>query len=256
MKMILNEQVLLDEALHNGYIEYNNPTATIIVLAKHYLYEGKTSGEVYNIINDFMCQYYKDYIMMDWIDLIKRIIRSIKKKGDFSLYKVDEVVVYQSELQQIRNINNLRLEKIAFVLLVYAKIFNKINKKDTNWVNAPYDDVFADAKISANSLDKDLLVYKLKMLGLVKPSMKCNSENIKVLFVESDGEPAIVIKDFRNFVYEYLKYFEPNKYTECQNCGVLVHIKSNKQKYCSKCAREAELEKYKRYNKKRRNNHH
>lgn len=41
----------------------------------------------------------------------------------------------------------------------------------------------------------------------------------------------------------------------CVNCGKKIIKKPNKTKYCKKCAREKELEKYKKYNKKRKNNH-
>ena len=44
------------------------------------------------------------------------------------------------------------------------------------------------------------------------------------------------------------------KTTHCVNCGKLIKIKSkfdSSTKYCDSCAREMELEKYKRYNEKR-----
>lgn len=239
MKLILNEREMLDKALKQGYID-DKPLNTIRVLCKYYFSIGQDKNQVYDSIDNFMTKNYKNYIMVDWKDVIKKTINSVYNRKDFSLYEVKNVVIYKKELDVIRTIKNERLEKLAFVLLAYAKLYNQINKNNKNWVNAPYDDVFADTLISANTEDKDKFVYKLKQLGLVKPSMRNDSENICVLFVEQDGEEVMVINDFRNFVYEYMRYCG-ERISKCEECGILIKLASGATKYCSKCAREVKL---------------
>lgn len=53
---------------------------------------------------------------------------------------------------------------------------------------------------------------------------------------------VIEIDDFRNFIYEYLWYIEPDKYVRCVGCGLLIKLANNKNKYCRCCAREKQLE--------------
>lgn len=42
-----------------------------------------------------------------------------------------------------------------------------------------------------------------------------------------------------------------NIYSRCRQCEAIIEKTGNKKLYCSECARESALERYKRYNKKR-----
>ncbi|MBV4448885.1 hypothetical protein KM792_04280 [Clostridium tyrobutyricum] len=55
------------------------------------------------------------------------------------------------------------------------------------------------------------------------------------------------------YIFDYYKKVPNIK--KCEGCKILIKSKSNKQKYCPRCAKEMELEKYRRYNKKRKSNH-
>ena len=62
------------------------------------------------------------------------------------------------------------------------------------------------------------------------------------------------MKDYQKHYYG-LKYSSRNKYKRCECCGKMIEIKNKKDfstKYCDGCKRKMTLEKYSRYNKKRR----
>ena len=54
----------------------------------------------------------------------------------------------------------------------------------------------------------------------------------------------------QNFAFSY-NDIKLNSYKQCSQCGKLIKIKGKNNKYCDKCSKEKELEKYKKYNDKR-----
>lgn len=241
MKIVLDEYVVLDKALKDGIVD-NRPTLTILVLAKHYLGEGCERDQVIFNINNFMCKHYQGYIFANWQKTIKNIVDRINRKGDFNLVDVREVRVYKEELDVIRSMFDLKFEKLAFTLLVYAKIYNILNKNNTNWVNAEFKDVLNDTGMRISRHDGALMVYELKKKGLVQPSKVVDSTNIKVLFAEDDGDIAFKVLHFDNIIDYYLQWIEPDKYMNCEVCGVPVRRTSNRRKYCDECGREIRTE--------------
>lgn len=58
---------------------------------------------------------------------------------------------------------------------------------------------------------------------------------------------------FRNYQKEYygVRRGHKNVYSRCKQCGSIIEKTGNKRLYCNKCGKERELERYKRYNRKR-----
>ncbi len=58
---------------------------------------------------------------------------------------------------------------------------------------------------------------------------------------------------FRNYQKEYygVRRGHKNTYSRCKQCGSIIEKTGNKKIYCDKCAREKQLERYKKYNQKR-----
>lgn len=244
MRLILNEQYLLDKSLTEGYIN-NKPSVTIRILAKHYLSIGMDANQTYDAIDTFLNKHYTEYIPMNWYKLIKGIINRLIKNKDYSLVHIENVKITKKEINKIKTINDIKLEKLAFTLLVYAKIYNQLNNNNSNWVNEQHKYIFEDAKIPVTKIKQGKMIYQLKELNFVTVPLKVDRVNIKVNFVDDDYSKdniAIIIDDFRNFVYEYQMYFNYNKYIRCSECGKLIKPKSNRQKFCRSCWKEKQLE--------------
>jgi len=235
MKIILNEKGMLDKSLNNGYID-SKPSITIRLLAKHFFGIGQNKNQVFDSIDNFMIKNCRNYNITNWQDTINRIVNKVSKLESFEFLNIDKIIIYKEELEVIKNINNLRLEKLAFVLLVYSKIYNKMNKNETNWVNSDLKNIYSDTKMAISKKDQDLMVNKLVNMGLLEVSRIVNCTNIKILFTKNNGEITIEIDDFRDFVYYYLKW-KGFKIGVCEgeDCGRLIKIKNNKNKYCPDC---------------------
>jgi hypothetical protein len=243
VRLILDEKHLLNRALNEGFV-YKKPSVTIRILAKHYLSKGMNNEQVYDIISSFLSKNYADYIPMNWHTSIKGIINKLIKSKDYSLVYIENVKITKNEISKIKLINDIELERLAFTLLVYAKIYNQINDNSSNWVNERHGHIFKDAKISAEDIKQGKMIYELNKAGLIFIPLKNESINIKVEFVDNsfdESDVAITINNFENFVYEYYKYFDPSKFIYCSECGKLIKPTNNKNKYCDYCAREIKL---------------
>lgn len=237
MKLILNEKEVLNKSLNAGFVDLDKPTNTIRILTKHYLSLGMNRPQTINFIDKFLLNNYKGYNSVKWQKTVEKIVNSIHRDKDYRLVNIEKVDITKKELEEIKYINNDRLERIAFTLLIYAKIFNQLNENKSNWVNSEHKDIFSDAKVTVTVREQGEMIYKLGELGLVTPSKMVDCTNIKVNFVDENSETIIVISDFRNFIYEYLKW-KGDKIGNCERCGVLIKITNGNLKYCKKCAKE------------------
>lgn len=59
--------------------------------------------------------------------------------------------------------------------------------------------------------------------------------------MKNEGEPTIIIKDFREPIMYYLKYIG-DKVKNCEVCGEMLLVKGKRDKYCKECKRKKELE--------------
>jgi len=252
MKIVLNEKQILDKSLNDGYID-KKTTSTIKLLAKHYFSIGQNKDQVINSVENFMDKYYLNFNIADWQGTIEKSVKYVSKFKTFDFLNIVKVDIYQEELKIIKDINNLRLEKLLFVLLVYSKIYNQMNKNDSNWVNSSLTDIFSDTKMAVGTKDKGLMIKKLGDMELVEVSKKVDCTNIKVLFTKGSGDIAIEVNDFRDIVFYYLKWIGENiGVCEGVDCGRLIKIASNSHKYCSDCAKKSKNAKIVKMNKTRR----
>jgi len=253
MKLILNEKVLLNKSLNEGYIN-DKPSITIRLLAKHFFKIGQDKIQVIDSINNFLEKNLKKYNITKWKDIIRRIVKQVIDSEDFITINIDRVLIYKEELEIIKNINNLKLEKLAFVLLVYSKIYNQINKNKSNWVNSNLKDIFSDTKMVISRKEKSLMINKLKLIGLIDTSIIVNCTNIKILFAKDKGNIAIELINFNDFIYEYLDY-KGYKIDICEgkDCCRLFVVKNNHHKFCRDCWKEKQKEWQRESMKKLRN---
>ena len=242
MKIILNEKQMLERSLNEGYIDEKS-TNTIKLLAKYYFSIGQDRNQTIDSVENFMEKHYLNFNIIDWQKTIKNCVKNVYRHNNFTLLDINKIIIYQEELDIIKEINNLRLEKLTFVLLVYSQIYNQMNKNDSNWVNSSLKDIFSDTKMAVSTKEKGLMINKLVDMKLIEISRIVDCTNIKVLFTKTSGEIVLEITDFRDFVLEYLKLIGENiGVCEGNDCGRLIQINSNSQKFCRGCWKEKERE--------------
>ena len=233
MPVVLNEKKQAEYIIEKGEVG-NKPTSTLFLLAKYYRQkENLNKEQTFNKLNEFMEKNYKNYNSATWEDIIEDIS---KKANKYPLREIDYIEITKSEIDMIRNVCDIRYEKLLFTMLCYAKLYNKISDKNNGWVNTDIKELFRVARVSVRYRnDKFLYLNDLETAGLISFSNKNDNLNLRVAFVDNDSETILKIDDFRELGYEYLNYIGDGKFIRCECCKKLIRKKSNKQKYCTDC---------------------
>ena len=233
MQVVLNEKKQAEYIIEKGEVG-NKPTSTLFLLAKYYRQkENLNKEQTFNKLNEFMEKNYKNYNSATWEDIIEDIS---KKANKYPLREIDYIEITKSEIDTIRNVCNIKYEKLLFTMLCYAKLYNKISDKNNGWVNTDIKEIFRVARVSVRYRnDKFLYLNDLETAGLISFSNKNDNLNLRVAFVDNDSETVLKIDDFRELGYEYLNYIGDGKFIRCECCKKLIRKKSNKQKYCTDC---------------------
>jgi hypothetical protein len=62
--------------------------------------------------------------------------------------------------------------------------------------------------------------------------------NIEETGIEENNDIVLSIDKFNNVIDYFLSLVEPEKYIQCDNCGVPISPTSNRQKFCKSCWEE------------------
>ena len=245
MPVVLNEKKQAEYIIEKGEVG-NKPTSTLFLLAKYYRQkENLNKEQTFNKLNEFMEKNYKNYNSATWEDIIEDIS---KKANKYPLREIDYIEITKSEIDTIRNICNIKYEKLLFTMLCYAKLYNKISDKNNGWVNTDIKELFRVARVSVKYRnDKFLYLNDLETAGLISFSNKNDNLNLRVTFIDDDSKTILRVDDFRELGYEYLNYIGDGKFIRCDCCKRLVRKTNNKCLYCHQCKKYIKNEQNKLY---------
>ncbi|MCM1120390.1 MAG: hypothetical protein NC543_13635 [bacterium] len=169
---------------------------------------------------------------------------------DRTLHEREYIPIYEHELNLIHTLSNDRQKKLLFTFFAVARYMDCdgwINKKTSKDIA----EVFALANVKLTSDKRNALLHELYTAGYIAFGKKVNNLNIRVLLDDS-GAIAYKIRLFSNIGNQYIGHFKKG-YKQCANalCGRAFKPTGANSRYCKYCARERQLEKYKRYNEKR-----
>lgn len=223
----------------------NKPSETISMMIKYHKGENVIKDNVYDIINEYMLKNYKYYNKTKWKDMIERYIDDIYEK-DYKLVQIKYIPVSSSELDKIKSIQNKRLERLMFTMLVIAKYYNIINVNNNSWVNLKDKEIFKIANFNIPTKTQCLLINDLYSQKLIEYSKKVDNVNNRVTFIDNKDE-TIEVNDLRDLGYFYDKYMGYTKLKQCEVCGKMFKASNNKNKYCTTCAKSIKNEQNKSY---------
>lgn len=255
--LIINESSIVKEILENNNIN-EKPSVAISLLVKYFYLKGITDKlMIQEEIIKIMSKCDEDFRRSQWEDNIKKTIKTFfsnlkKYNNEVKMIDIDEIIITKSEIDEINKLDDKKLRKLSFVLLVYAKVTNIILNREDGWINQSMTNIFKEAKVAAKGDDKPLLLHELLRRGYITTSSRVDKTSLKINYVNYDDEPAVTIDDFDGVIYKYLNYMG-EKWKRCECCGEWVKAnKRNNNKYCYDCKKEKELDKYKKYNTKRK----
>jgi hypothetical protein len=232
---------MAEKAIKEGYIDLKKPTNTIAVLIKYYYNKGMDKVQIREEIDLFMKKNYTDFNAASWQKTLDNMVKTYAK-DKYKLIDIDSVNITKGELDTIRTVNNVKLEKLLFVYMVYAKVLNKINDKNNNWVNKDTNLMFKTMKLTETGKQQKLIVKDLCDKGYLQVPVKVNGTSLRVNFINEQSEIVYVLKDFDNIDLAYAQLIGEN-IGSCEKCGALIKQTTSNKKYCSECSKEVDREK-------------
>ena len=253
--LILNETEIVNNILEGKEKLPSNSGKIIRIIIKDMILKNKNNEEIENIIINILEHTYgNNFNRAYWKKIIASMVKDLKSKN-IKMINIDNIKIYKEELEIIKSLEDLKTEKIAFTLLVYAKINNIVNKFSDGKINIPITNILKESLLRCGNESKILMsiLYKLKY---IKQSNTCDNTSLKINYLNEQGELAFIIDDLRDYqpITWYLEYRLGLKYKKCEKCGKRFEVKSNNKVKCNECQKDETKNKTKERVKKYRKN--
>lgn len=231
--IIFDEKFHAENLIKNGYKNNKYIGFDNIILVKYWHSLGLQEKEITNNLRQFMIEFqnlFNDNIIKYKID------KAIEVGLKYKLLTGVSVDILESEIEQIKSLEMIELQKMMFVFLLVWKFKGKPQRlRITN------TDIMNLARVKVkNDVFWDY-IYKItqtKMLSMVEYK---NKSYYRINILE-EGNVILHIEKFDNIIDNYLSLVEPEKYQNCEKCGDLIEQVNNRQKYCKSCWKEVERE--------------
>ena len=231
-----NDKTDIENKIYNNYVNKENPEETIRDLARYNHHVLKMNKEDnYDAIRNYMNQNYSDFYEEKYFKIIYRNISSAKK---YKFRDVAPVKITQSEIDKISVLNDIRKEKIAFVLLAVAKYYNNVSTDNNNRMYMSMSDLFKLARVAIPCKERASYLHFAYEDGILVEHTFVGT-NLKVVgFVDDDSDVVIELTeaDYKELAYTYLNY-KDGGYKRCKNCGRFFKMSKNApgRLYCKEC---------------------
>lgn len=241
-----NDRVDIEEKISSSYVNQENPEETIRDLARynyHVLCMKKEDN--YDAILEYMTKNCTDFYEEQYFKTIYRNIASAKK---YKFRNVSPVIITKSEMDRIRDLNDIRKEKIAFVLLAVAKYYNNVSDDNNNRMYISISNLFKIARVAIPCKERAGYLHFAYQEGLLIEHSFVGT-NLKVVgFIDNDGDPVMELTedDYKELAYVYLNY-KTGGYKHCKGCGKLFKINKREpaRLYCKDCSHKEETSRFK-----------
>ena len=245
--LILNEE----QYAANLYNEKNEQIKSVVgkigYITRYHLYSLGYNDELnYKYTIEWMNKNHDNFDESYYSNLVSD---AIKRAHKVPFYNVGNISITQSELNSIASLDNLRAEKVLFVLLCMAKQQRAISGFTNGLVRYSLTDLCKLARISVPADDREYILYNIVQKGLLSCPKKNDTKCLIVNCINDDDDVVIELDetDCQELAYVYLNWKNEGKgYTRCQKCNRLIkQSKTKPRKYCEECAEETIRESWK-----------
>lgn len=242
--LILNEEKYAKILYDGKNKEVKSAMAKIRYITRYFIHsECRGDEEAYQYTVEWMKQHHDNFNESCYSNVISD---AIKKAHQYPFYVIDNIRITQSELDIISSLDNLRAEKVLFVLLCMAKQQRLSNGFTNGLVKYAITELCKLARVSVPAEDREYILYEIVKQGLLGYPKKNNTQCLIVNFINNEDETVLTLDevDCQELAYIYLNWKNEGKgYTRCQRCNRLMkQSKTKPKKYCEECAKESERE--------------
>ena len=240
-----NDKADIEEKIAVNYVNQSNPEETIRDLARYnYHMLGMKKEDNYDAILNYMKKNCPDFYEEKYFKIIYRNISSAKK---YKFRNVAPVLITHAEMDRIISLNDIRKEKIAFVLLAVAKYYNNVSDDNNNRMYLSISDLFKLARVAIPCKDRASYLHFAYEEGLLVEHTFVGT-NLKIVgFIDNDSDTVLELNedDYKELAYTYLNY-KNGGYRHCRGCGRLFKVtkRSHMQLYCRECNQKEETKEF------------
>lgn len=247
--MTFSETRDIERILASGEVSQDNVVRVISSMAKYNLNIHKMNDDDNcACIKKWLNDHYKYYVETEMHGIIQQ---KIKAAHSYNMLESDDLIIYQSELDKIASSNNIRKEKVLFVLLCVAKLQKNIFGYHNGKYKLALTNIFKFARVHIPSKDRNIFMHDLYQDGYINAPFKVSDDHRYITFMSDGNSDTEVIRinenDFDELAYVYENWKNNGVgFTRCSLCNKLMQqSKTKPRKYCKECAMAVEKEKTK-----------
>ena len=241
-----NDKLDIESKIEAGYVNADNPEETISDLARynHHVLSMKKEDN-YDSILTYMTNNCSDFFEEKYFKIIYRNIASAKK---YKFRNISSVKITRTEIEKIIGLNDIRKEKIAFVLLAIAKYYNNVSSDNNNRMYISMTDLFKLSRVAIPCKERAGYLHFAYNDGILVEHMYVGT-NLKIVgFVDDTSETVMELeeRDYKELAYAYLNY-KNGGYKHCRGCGRLFKMNKNTpgRLYCKECGQKENTNEFK-----------
>lgn len=238
MTFLFNEQSAIENMINMRIVDNDNVFVTIKDLARYnYFVNNMEKEDNYNSILKYL---QNNGVNINEENVYKIIDECVQRAKKYPFKFVEEVCVTKSELDFIKSLNNIKQEKIAFVLLASAKYYDATRDIKYHTSYMKNSDICKLARITIPVADRNVFMQFAYDSGVLLRHSRAASTEKTVLFVSQDDNDEVVLRlkehDFRDLAYTYMAHIAPHQYRRCVSCHRWIKKDSKDRRLCKECA--------------------
>lgn len=237
MNFLFNEQCAIENMIKMNFVDNDNIFSTIKDLARYnYFIKKMNDDDNYNSVLQYLQKNGQNINEENVYSIIDACVKKAKK---YRFKQVNEILITKSELQFIRNLNDIKQEKVAFILLAIAKYYNALQESQNNTAYIRNSDICKLARVTIPAKDRDVFMQFAYDKGVLRRHNIAASTKKIVEFVSNNDDNAVVLRlkenDFKDIAYTYLAYKTPHLFRRCVACGGWMKKDSKDRRICKSC---------------------
>lgn len=234
--IVLNEEKFARDVISGARQDVKSLKKKVELLTRyHYHVLHKDDDTNYRATVSWMELHHDIFCENSYSNLISGYIKKAPKRP---FYNIESVKFTSHEMQVIKECNDIRQEKVLFVLLCMAKVQRDANGFDNGFVSYNITDLFKMARVNVPTKERTGILNKLYRAGLIDVANKVDAKGLFVRIMgnaEDDIALELNEQDCNELAYAYLKYIGDKKISRCSKCGKLIKPSKKFGNVCKGC---------------------
>lgn len=241
--LIFDENKQYENLIKNGFAKYPN-RRDLKILCRRWLAEGVRICDLKENIIVFCTRFNSQFNYAKSEAMIVDVLNSLQDHKDtkISFEFCTKIVIYENELDKIKEIKDKNLQKLLFVMVSLAKWRNSNYIYLNSGSSIRVKDIFCLAGVDCTKKEQGMYLYALNNGGYIDTQLRPLLK-LMIPWISNEGSEKLSFTISDNMLEEWNKITLPH----CCRCEKPFERHSSTQKYCKECHDEIEKEHKRNY---------